>query len=273
MNWRAIRAIIRKDVMVIARSKAVMLPLIIVPIMMQVIMPAGFGLMANLLPASELEGEADLGQMTAAMPPNVRAELGDLEPRQLFLVLMIVYLFAPMYLIVPLMVASVVAADSFAGEKERKTLEALLHSPISRSELLVGKILSGWLPAIGVSLLSFVLYSVVGNLVGWPLMGRIFFPNAMWFVLVLWVAPAVSGLGLSLMVIVSTRVRTFQEAYQLGGMVVLPVVLLMIGQISGLVFLSVGVALLLGLAIWAIDAVLLLIGVKTFQREKLLAQL
>ena len=39
------------------------------------------------------------------------------------------YLLAPLFLIVPLMVSAVLAADAFAGEKERKTLESLLHLP------------------------------------------------------------------------------------------------------------------------------------------------
>ena len=45
------------------------------------------------------------------------------------MIAMLVYLFAPMYLIVPMMVSAVIAADSFVGERERKTLEALLHTP------------------------------------------------------------------------------------------------------------------------------------------------
>ena len=41
------------------------------------------------------------------------------------------YLLAPLFLIVPLMVSAVLAADAFAGEKERKTLERLLHLPLA----------------------------------------------------------------------------------------------------------------------------------------------
>lgn len=272
MNWRAIWAIARKDITVVFRHKAVLLPLILVPIIFQVVFPVGFGLAATYAPfkSSDLE---DLAPMFKAMPPAMRADLAGLNERQTFFVLMLVYLFAPMYLIVPLMVASVIAADSFAGEKERKTLEALLHSPVTLQELLLGKLLSGLIPAIAISVLSFVLYSIVLNIIGWPLMGRIFFPNALWFALVFWVAPAVSALGLGITVLVSTRVSTFQEAYQMGGIVVLPVVALMIGQIAGVIFLSVGFALLFGLFLWLVDAGILAVGSRIFQREKLLSQL
>jgi ABC-type Na+ efflux pump permease subunit len=39
------------------------------------------------------------------------------------------------------MVSSVLAADSFAGEKERKTLEALLYTPTTDRELFTAKLL------------------------------------------------------------------------------------------------------------------------------------
>lgn len=272
MNWRAIRAIARKDIMVVFRHRAVLMPLIIVPIILQVIFPVGFGVVAVYAPIQSSDVQ-DISQMTAAMPASLQRELSELTERQLFFVLMLVYLFAPMYLIVPLMVANVIAADSFAGEKERKTMEALLHSPVTAREMLLGKVLSALIPAISVSLISFVLYSIILNAVGWPLMGRIFFPNEMWLVLVLWVAPAVSCFGLGISVLVSTRVSTFQEAYQMGGLVVLPIVALMLGQISGVLFLSPVFALALGAALWVVDGAVLYFGSRVFQRERLLSQL
>lgn len=104
-------------------------------------------------------------------------------------------------------------------------------------------------------------------------MGRIFFPNAMWIVLALWVAPAAAGLGLSTMVIVSSRVATFQEAYQLGSMVVLPVMILVIGQATGVIYFSLGAVLVLGLVLWALDIALLRWGARTFQRGEIIARL
>jgi ABC-2 type transport system permease protein len=113
----------------------------------------------------------------------------------------------------------------------------------------------------------------VANLVGYSVMGRLFFPNLMWVVMVLWVMPATAGLGLTAMVLVSIRVNTFQEAYQMGGIVVLPIVALMISQATGVMYFSVGLVLLLGLGLWMIDAALLWFGVKTFRRSELIARL
>lgn len=43
-----------------------------------------------------------------------------------------------------------IATDSFAGGKERNTLEALLATLLRDSELLVGKILVSFVPGMGV---------------------------------------------------------------------------------------------------------------------------
>jgi ABC-2 type transport system permease protein len=172
----------------------------------------------------------------------------------------------------PMMVASVVAADSFAGEKERKTLEALIYTPTTDLELFAGKVLSAWIPAILVSLVGFVLYGLAVNIGAWPTMGRIFFPNALWWVLVLWVAPGAAALGLGATVLVSSRVNSFQEANQIAGVVVLPIVILVAAQASGAMYLSLGLTVALGVVVWLIGGVLLWIGVRTFRRSEIIAR-
>jgi ABC-2 type transport system permease protein len=64
---------------------------------------------------------------------------------------------------VPLVVATEIAADSFAGEREWDTLEALLHTPTSDRELMVAKVLASWLPAVTVAWMGFAVYSVLAD--------------------------------------------------------------------------------------------------------------
>ena len=94
----------------------------------------------------------------------------------------------------------------------------------------------------------------------------------MWIALVVWVTPAVAGLGLVVMVFASARAQGFQDAYQTGGLVVLPVLALMVGQISGVMYFSLGVVLMVGLVIWLIDAVLLWLASKSFRRGELMTK-
>jgi ABC-2 type transport system permease protein len=272
MNTRAIQALVRKDLKVTLRNKGVMIPLIIVPLVMFLGLPALVGL-APMLDDGSSSTLAELQAMLAQMPPALQAELAGYSPMQQIVVLALVYFLAPMYLIVPLMVASVIAADSFAGEKERKTLEALLYTPTTDRELLLGKLLAAWLPAIAVALVGFVGYSIVANLAAWSIMGGLFFPTPMWLVLALWLAPAVAGLGLVATVLISARAQGFQDAYQLGAIIVLPLLLLIIGQLSGVMYFSTALVALLGAAIWLIDGLLLWWGGRWFQRAELFSRL
>lgn len=273
-NWRGIRTVVRKDLTVVFRSKMIVLPMILLPVILQVLMPAGIGLAVVFGGDSFASSTAsDLQMMLRAIPPAIMDRWQGLSPAELFLMLALVYMFAPLYLIIPMMVSSVIAADSFVGERERKTLEALLHTPLTDRELLLAKMLSAWMAAVAVGLGAFVLYTVVVNAVAWPVMGRVFFPNWLWIILVLWVSPGVAGMGLAMTVLISTRVNTFQEAYQMGGIVVLPIVALVLGQAAGVIFLSDWLAVGLGLAVWVIDGLLLWVGAKTFDRDALLARL
>jgi len=269
VNLRAVAAIVRKDLAVVGQSKAVLLPIVIVPLVLLLVLP----LVASFAPQfANVPGASDLGALLERMPGEFQTRFAGLTEEQTIVTLLLVYLFAPLYLIVPLMVASVIAADAFAGEKERRTLEALLYTPTTDRELLLGKLLAGFVPALAVAWGGFLLYAVVANLAGWSVMGRLFFPTAMWWVLALWVAPAVAALGLGATVLVSARVNTFQEAYQIGGVVVLPILLLVVGQAAGVVVLSVPVVLLVGAVFWLLAAALLAFGARGFRRGELLAR-
>ncbi len=272
MNRRAILTLIRRDLKVVMQSKGVMIPLIIVPVVMLILLP-GLAALTPLMESMPGSGMNDMVDLLAMMPAGLQTQLAGYTLPQSIVVLAIVYLMAPMYLIVPLMVASVIAADSFAGEKERKTLEALLYTPTTDRDLFVAKLLVAWLPAVAVAWGGFILYSIVANIAGWPTMGRIFFPNWMWVALALWVAPAIAGMGLAATVIVSSRVKSFQEAYQVGGLIVLPIVALLIAQGTGVMYFSLGLVVLLGAVIWVLDALLIWYGSRSFRRTDLLSQL
>jgi ABC-type Na+ efflux pump permease subunit len=173
----------------------------------------------------------------------------------------------------PIMTASVVAADAFAGEKERKTLEALLYTPTSDFELMVAKMLGAFIPAVIFAWLSALLYWIVVDIAAWPLFGRPILPDLTWLILALWVAPSAAAAALGATVIVSSRAKSFQDAYQISGLVVLPIVALMLGQSFGVIALSPGFSLLVGLLFLAAAVLLCVIGSRTLRRSELLARI
>ena len=176
------------------------------------------------------------------------------------------------FLLMPVFVPILISSQSVAGEKERRTLESLLHLPIADRDLFFAKLLTAFVPAVVVSWVGFVAFAVVANAVAWPVMHRVFVPTQLWGVMVIWVAPAVATLGLGVMVRVSARARTSQEANQLGGAVILPLIFIAVGQSSGLLLVPLPVAMAIGGVIWIVAFLLVRGGAKRFTRDELAAR-
>jgi ABC-type Na+ efflux pump permease subunit len=267
INWPAVRAVMAKDLAAIRRSKAIVLPMVIVPFLMLVVLPLVIGF------AARSQSHFDVSRFLSNLPGDIAKPILRLPIRQQLIVLVNGYLLAPLFLIVPLMVSAVVAADAFAGEKERKTLETLLHLPITERDLFIAKLLTAFVPAVLLSWIGFVCFALVTNTVAWPVMHRVFVPTRLWLVMIFWVAPGVAALGLGIMVRVSARARTSQEANQLGGAVILPLVFLAVGQATGLLLVEVQIALAIGAFVWLIAIFLCVRGANRFTRDRLAERL
>lgn len=277
MNWRAIRTITLKDVRVVMRTRAVLYPLLSLPIILLVILPLGGGLLlANADPDSAIITDIrdDMDTFIDNLPDAMSDRLDSYDNEvQRIAYLVFSLMFPPFFLILPTMAATVIAADSFAGEKERKTLESLIYTPTTDRELYIAKLLAPWLVAVAVAVLGFIAFALVVNVTTFDLMDGLLLPDLTWLIFVLWVAPGAAALGLGAMVLVSSRTSTFQEAYQLGGLVVLPVVLLIFGQLGGVIYFGPALALMLGLGVWVVALALIAYGASSFERGKLIAQL
>jgi hypothetical protein len=59
----------------------------------------------------------------------------------------------------------------------------------------------------------------------------------------------------------------------LGGVVVVPILLLVVGQATGVIYFSIWLVLLLGLVLWLLDAALLWFGSRSFRRCELATRL
>lgn len=265
-DWAVVRAVVVRDLTAIRRSKAVMIPMVVVPVLLLVLLPMGVGI------AARAAGPVDISGVLSRLPGDIAAPIRRLPAREQLVVLVNGYLLAPLFLIVPLMVSAVVAADAFAGEKERRTLEALLHLPAAERDLFVGKLLVAFLPALAASWGGFVAFGVVADVTAWPVLHRLLLPSALWLVMIVWVAPAVAALGLGVMVRVSVRARTAQEANQLGGAVILPIIFLALGQSTGLLLVDLPVALAVGAVLWLGALLLIRGGIRRFTRDRLALQ-
>lgn len=260
-DWDAIRTVVRKDLTAVRRSKAITIPMVAVPVILLVVLPIVLGNVAkNVDPGTALQSPVVQGLV---------GSISSLPTNEQIPVLILGYLLSPLLLVLPLMVSAVLAADAFAGEKERRTLEGLLLLPISDRDLFLAKLMSAYLPALAITWGGAVVYAVVANVVGWSATGRLIIPYSQWFVMMAWVAPAVAALSLALLTLVSSRAKTTQEANQLGGAVILPLIFLAAGQVSPFLLAPVPVVIGLGIVVWAIGLGLIGFASRRFTRDRL----
>ena len=100
-----------------------------------------------------------------------------------------------------------VAAHSVIGEKQARTLEPLLATPLKTSELLAAKVISAAVPGVLLTTLCYVLYVALIAVVAEP---RVWLAllTARSLGLVFIVGPLASVLGLQMAVCASARVNT-----------------------------------------------------------------
>lgn len=274
MNWRSIWAIARKDWKEVKQNKAAWGPAIAMPLIFAIILPTLFSLLPRIIPVEDMQRElGDVETLLKNLPPTIRSIFDGLKLEQMFVLYMTSFLLAPLFLIMPLMFSSVVGADSFVGERERKTMEALLYTPTSDVELFLGKVLAAVIPSIALSWLTYFVYIIVVNVASFGLFNRIWFPLPTWWPMMFWLTPAFALLGISATVMISSRVKTFMEAYQLSASLVVLVLALIVGQLTGVMVLGVSTVMWIGTLIWIIDAVLIYLSVRNFKRSLLIAKL
>ena len=265
MSGRRLWAIMRKDLKEVLGTGQIVLPMIIVPLVFVIFLPSML-----ILSSGSLVKDPDKAQMLDNMPRFLTEQLSGFSEQQMIVYFMLVFIFSSFFLIIPIMVSTLIAANSFAGEKERKTLEGLLYTPVTDMELVVGKILTAWMPSLAVSWLCFVIYAVVVNVLGYRLFDGVFFPTANWFALMLLLVPAVAFASIALVVMISSKVRGFQEANQIAGALVLPLVLMTVGQFTGVIVFSTIIVIITGVAFAIADVIFLLFILSVFHRDRLL---
>jgi len=259
------RALINKDINEITSSKRVIIPMTIVPIFLIVIIP-----IAILIGASFIGNDSSMLTKMGPLIKKLPSEYTTLTPSQLLIKVMINFMFPSYFLIIPIMCSGVIGASSFVGEKEHKTLESLLYTPISMEQLLRAKILGVFVPSYIVTLISFIVIGIIFNVGGLIYFGGVIFPDIKWLIIILWISPAINLLSLILTVMVSAKSETFQEAQQVSGLLVLPVILVLVGQMTGVLLLSSLVMFIGGGVLFILDYILIKRIASKFIPEKLI---
>lgn len=271
MNLHKAWLVFKKDWLEIKRNWQVLAPIIILPLIFSVAFPVVL-IGVSSAPVTNMDTQ-DFQSLIPNLAPEVQAQIAAMTPNQVMIYIMVLYFFAPFFLIIPVMASSVMGSDSFAGERERKTIEALLATPISDSELLLGKILVSFIPAMIVTIGSFAAYAIIVDTITFGMFnGMLLLPTTTFLIMIFGVAPTLALCSIGLTVIISAKVKGFKEAQQISVVLLLPVLGLVFAQISG--FLVLGPLVLVALIgiLAVVDIAIFYLGVKIFQREEILSK-
>lgn len=256
-------AVIKKDIREAMSNKMVKVTMILVPLFMVLFLPVLFTIIAYFLP----EEMNEFGPLLTLLP--IQFSIDEMVQASYYYVMN--YMTPMFFLMVPIMAASVAAGSSFIGEKERRTLETILFSPLTVNQLFHAKVLGAMCVAMmvtGIAFFGFVIVSIVGSM----LIYKGFVLNiGIWVVIMLLIVPSISLAGVTAIVLASARAKTFQEAQQYAAILIVPVMLVLIlPQVTGIFLFNAPQLLLLGLAFLAAALLMLWLASTRFTPEKLL---
>lgn len=232
-------AVMKKDLKEISRNFQVFGVMILNPIIFGVIFPIIIAAVATLIPPAEQES-----------------------------LYFLINLYSGFFLLMGAVIPSVVASDSFAGEKERKTIEALLAAPISDSELFLGKVLVSFVPTIILTYISATIFCTLVNLS----LGMFILPTLN-FIYIMLATPLITLLAIELTVFVSVRVKGFREAQQLAGAIIIPVLAIIVLNAFNVSIFMFPWNLILFAGLIGADIGFYGLAVKKFGRENIITKL
>ena len=243
MRWDRVHEIFRKDFLELRSNRSVFATLFILPVILtgeSVVMVAAQA--ASLGP----------GASNAAGPLLRSAALGF-----------------DLLLLIPLLTAVTIGATSIVQEKTNRSLEPLLATPTTDTELLVGKAITPLLPGVVAAWVCYGVEFVVIDAIAWPVVGGPLVPTALAVYQMLVIAPALGLLGTLAILVVSSWAKDSRAAQQMSTFVVLPVlitVLVAFIVVPPTPVIVAGFTVALVVAIWVMGR----LAVRRFDRPSIL---
>jgi ABC-2 type transport system permease protein len=180
--------------------------------------------------------------------------------------------FSILFMLLPIVVPAVIASYSIVGEKTGRTLEPLLATPVDVSELLVGKILTAFIPALVITwvgaaafFLGMVLVSLSPRVVEYVF-------TLPWLLACLLCAPLMSLIAIGLTVAVSSRVRDPRTAQQIATVLIFPIMGVLLARLTGALTLNFVFVFSAAVVLGVIASVVILVAIRLFRRGIILTR-
>jgi len=261
-----IKTIIRKEWAEVFKNRMVIFTVAFLPLLMTAI-PLGI-IYATRGTATATAGNTSSelpAEMTQSMCPG---SLSSSDCMQVFLVSEFMMLF----MLVPVAIPVTIAAYSIVGEKTTRSLEPLLATPITTVELLIGKCLAAVIPAVLATYGAFGIFAlgswiIVANK---TLLSALL--DARWLIAIFLVGPLLAVMAVTFSLMISSRVNDPRVAEQVSMVIIVPVLAGFFGQVAGLFVLNKTIITWVAVIMLALDALLLYLTTRVFQREQILTR-
>jgi ABC-2 type transport system permease protein len=254
-------AVIRREWREILRNRLLLASILIPPVLLAVVplIVVSLAGSARNIPVSAI---AEIVQGHSAWADLSQSQVVQAFALQQFLV---IFLLLPGY--IPLAIASY----SIVGEKQTRSLEAVLATPIRTTELLAGKAIASVVPAIVVSWTAYGAVLVLSAFLLGPRLTQVMAEPA-WIGAVGVFGPAIGLASVTAGLLVSSRVNDPRAAQQIGAVILLPIISITVIQATGNFLIDFPTYVLAGAVTFLISLVGLRAGSYVFGRETILTR-
>jgi ABC-2 type transport system permease protein len=203
LNWVSVGQIFRKDLQELSKNRYVFYSMLFLPVILVTV--------------------TILNVYSAVSSPPVSVPT----------VALLVSTFSQIIILVPAIVSVLIGATSVVIEKNNRSLEPLLATPITDTELLVGKALAPFVPAMILGYGAYAAIIAAIDLLTYPVFGGYILPTHTMLFQMFVMAPLVGLFGTFVALFISTKIKDVRAAQQVSTLTVMPLfIILIIGSID-----------------------------------------
>jgi ABC-type transport system involved in multi-copper enzyme maturation permease subunit len=242
MDWSNSWTITRKDFSIFRKKKYVLYSLIGVPVILSILLPVVTQLIIsrkNLPPAG-----------------------------------IVVFLdaFSFFYILLAALLPVALASYSIVGEKVEKSLEPLLTTPLKNQELLLGKVLAAFIPALISVYAGLTAFMIIEDALTSKYLGYFYFPNGNIALIMATVIPLIALYSIEVNIIISSRINDIRAATQLGVLPIVPFWPLYVMFELNYIEFNTNTLIILCVIVLVVDALLFPLTKALFRREEILTK-
>jgi uncharacterized membrane protein SpoIIM required for sporulation/ABC-type transport system involved in multi-copper enzyme maturation permease subunit len=167
----------------------------------------------------------------------------------------------------PVSISLVIALETFVGEKERRSLEPLLSTPLTNTELYIGKTLAAMIPPLLASYIGMAIY--LGGLIFGAQQWR---PEPELIIQIMILTTAQALVMVTGAVVVSSQTTSTRASNLLASFIIIPISMLVMLESFIMVTNNRYVLWYIVIGLFVTDIMLFGMGARIFNREELLGR-